>query len=87
MVRMFAQHKVSDYAKWREAYDAFDRSGLGVQAHAVYQSVDDPNDVTVWHDFSSLEEARSFAGSEELKAVMIEAGVVSAPNIWLTTEA
>jgi hypothetical protein len=86
MVRMFARHTVTDYAKWREAYDAFDRGSMGVQASAVYRSADDPNDVTVWHDFGSLEDARSFVGSEELKATMIKAGVVSAPDIWITSE-
>ncbi len=87
MVRMYARHQVSDFAKWHAAYKAFDRGGIGVEAHAAYQSVDDPNDVTVWHDFASLEDARAFAGSDELKAAMIEAGVAGAPTIWFTTEA
>jgi hypothetical protein len=40
----------------------------------------------VWHDFDDRETAESFAGSDELKAAMAEAGVVSAPNIWVTDE-
>jgi quinol monooxygenase YgiN len=86
MVRMFARHKVTDYDAWRKVYDAFDRESLGVRAHAVYRDVTDPNDVTVWHDFDDQQAAESFAGSETLKAVMAEAGVVSAPNIWVTSE-
>jgi quinol monooxygenase YgiN len=53
----------------------------------VYRRVDDPNEITVWHDFDDRATAESFASSDELKAAMTEAGVVSAPNIWITDEA
>ena len=87
MVRMFVRHPVTDYDAWRKVYDAFDRGSLGVRQHAVYRSVDDSNDITVWHDFDDRATAESFASSDELKAAMTEAGVVSAPNIWITDEA
>lgn len=87
MVRLFARHQVVDYDAWRLVYDAFDRESLGVRQNAVYRSVDDPNDVTVCHDFDDRETAMSFASSEELKAGMIEAGVIGEPNIWITDAA
>jgi len=87
MVRMYARHQVADYDAWRKVYDAFDRESLGARDHAVYRRVDDPNEITVWHDFDDRATAESFAGSDELKAAMAEAGVVSAPNIWVTDEA
>lgn len=87
MVRMFARHQVADYDAWRKVYDAFERESLGVRQHAVYRSVDDPNDVTVWHDFDDRATAASFVGSDELKSAMQRAGVVSEPNIWITDEA
>src|SRR6266542_3749774 len=42
MVRLFVRHPVSDYATWREHYDAFDdeRRGMGVTGDAVFRSVD-----------------------------------------------
>jgi hypothetical protein len=48
-VRMYIRHDVADYVTWRKVYDGFDaeRRGLGVIGHAVYRSVDNPNDVTV----------------------------------------
>jgi len=63
MVRLFVRHNVNDYAAWRKGYDAFEpaRIKLGAQGHAVYREVDDGNDVTVWHDFNSLEAAKAFA--------------------------
>jgi len=87
MVRMFARHQVADYDAWRKAYDTFDRESLGVRQHAVYRSVTDPNEITVWHDFEDRATAESFASSDDLKAAMTEAGVVSVPNIWITDEA
>ncbi len=89
MTRMFVRHRVADYAAWREAYDAFDeeRRGLGVADQAVYRSVADPNDVTVWHDFSNHEAAESFASSSQLRQAMQHAGVQGAPEIWFTAAA
>jgi len=89
MVRMFVRHKVADYAQWRKAYDDFDaeRAKMGVVAHAVFRSVDNANEVTVWHDFATGERAKAFASSERLKNVMRGAGVEGTPEIWFTTGA
>jgi hypothetical protein len=80
---------VNDYTTWRKGYDEFDeeRNSMGVTADAVYRSIDDGNDVTVWHDFDSDQAAKSFASSERLKEVMKDAGVASDPEIWFVTEA
>lgn len=89
MIRVFVRHKVDDYVVWRRGYDAFEsnRTKLGVRGHAVYRGVDDGNDVTVWHDFDSLEAAKAFGSSTELKAAMKDAGVMVTPAIWITTHA
>ena len=89
MVRMFVRHPVEDYSRWRKAYDDFDseRTSMGVNGDAVYQATGDPNDVTVWHDFDSVEAAKDFMNSDRLKEVMQAAGVAGAPTIWFTTPA
>ena len=86
MIRMFVKHAVQDYGAWRKAYDSFDaeRKTMGVIGHAVFQAADNPNDVTIWHDFASVESASSFQGSARLKEVMKGAGVVGVPQVWLT---
>ena len=88
-VRMFVRHQVSDYTTWRRKYDEFDatRRKMGVAAQAVYQSTDDPNDITVYHDFRSLETAKGFAASPELKSAMQNAGVQGTPQIWFAIRA
>jgi len=88
MVRMFVRHQVAEYDQWRKVYDSFDaeRAPMGVKGDAVFQGVDDGNDVTVWHDFDTIEEARGFAQWPRLKEAMDEVGVTSAPDIWSGTK-
>ena len=87
-VRMYIHHEVNDYAAWLKVYNDFDptKRKLGVTGQAAYRSIDNPNDVTVTHDFRSVEKARAFAASAELKAAMEKAGVKGAPQVWLTTK-
>lgn len=90
MVRMFVRHPVSDFTTWKAAYDAFDEertARMGVIGDAVFQAVEDPNDVTAWHDFDSLEAAQAFAESPRLREVMEAAGVAGPPSIWFTNRA
>jgi hypothetical protein len=68
------------------SYDDFApvQKAKGVMAQAVYQAADNTNDITVTHEFGSVEAAQAFAKSDELKKAMQGAGVVSAPTIWFT---
>jgi hypothetical protein len=86
MVRLYVRHNVSDYAKWRKVYDEFSgfQTAHGVTAKAVYQSLDDPSDVTVWHDFDTAEAAHAFAGDAEVRDTMAAAGVQGTPQLWFT---
>ena len=89
MTTLFVRHTVADYAVWRRIFDDFaaTQKALGVTDKAVYQAADNANDVTVTHDFATLESAKAFADSPELKAAMNDAGVTSAPTIWFATRA
>ena len=87
MVRLFIRHDVADYDAWRKVYDEFDadRRPMGVTGDAVFQSIADPNDVTVWH--AEADEARAFVSSEALRAAMGRAGVQGEPQIWFVAQA
>lgn len=89
MIRVFVRHTVADYGPWRQEYDSFEkqRRAMGVMGDAVFRSVHDPNDVTVWHDFDSVEEAQAFASSDALLQALAEAGVQGEPEIWFVTQA
>lgn len=89
MATLFVRHTVENYASWRSVYDSIDdaRRAMGVTAASVWQAADNPNDVTVTHDFATVEAAQAFAGSPELGEAMHRAGVVGAPTIWFATPA
>ncbi len=89
MIRMYARHHVEDYEKWRKVYNDFapNQAEMGVRSAGVYRGVEDKNDVTVFHDFHTEEEARAFADSEELKNAMMSAGVEGPTlELWLSEE-
>ena len=87
MATLFVRHQVADFDIWKKAYDAFEgeRQALGVTGHGVYQSEDDPNDVTIYHHFDSMEAAKAFMASPKLHDAMQTAGVQGPPNAWFTT--
>ncbi len=89
MTTLFVRHQVADYAKWRKAYDTFapTQQRLGVKAQAVYRAADNPNDVTVTHEFAALEAAQQFAASDDLRNAMSDAGIVGEPTIWFASKA
>ena len=85
MVRLFVLHTVKDYAFWRAGYDAGAefRAGFGVRGDGVYRGVDDPSEITVWHDFDDAEAAKKFRAAPELRDKMAELGVASTPIVWI----
>lgn len=84
MATLFVRHDVADFDHWKRAYDDFDaeRAPMGVTSHGVYRGDENPNDVTVYHEFETMEAAKSFAGSPRLREVMEAAGVEGLPTIW-----
>ncbi len=62
------------------------RKKTGLWRKAVYQAADNPNDVTVTHEFATIEAAQAFGKLEELGAAMRTRGVLGAPTVWLTNK-
>jgi hypothetical protein len=89
MTTLFVRHQVADYARWRQVYDNFGptQQRLGVKTQAVYRAADNPNDVTVTHDFAALETAQQFAASDDLRNAMSDAGIIGEPTIWFASKA
>jgi hypothetical protein len=84
MTTLFVRHKVTDYANWKRAYDAFDatRKKFGVTGDSIYRDADDSSAVIVTHNFRDTSTAKAFASSKELKSAMEQAGVAGPPEIW-----
>ncbi len=86
MATLFVRHKVADYAKWRKVYNDLDteRQTMSVTSHGVYQLDGEPNDVTVYHEFKTIDAAKAFAGSPRLREAMQAGGVQGVADIWFT---
>jgi quinol monooxygenase YgiN len=88
MTTLFVRHKVTDYANWKRAYDAFDatRKKHGVTGESVYRDADDSSTVIVTHTFKDISTAKAFFGSDVLRSAMEQAGVAGPPEIWFGEE-
>jgi hypothetical protein len=87
MATLFVRHEVSDFETWKQAYEEFDaeRRSMGVTGHGAYQADGDPNNVTVYHHFDTMEAAKAFMESPRLAEVMKAAGVQGTPSVWFAT--
>jgi hypothetical protein len=89
MVRVIVRHKVADYGRWKEAFDGHlgARKAAGEVGYRVMLSVDDPREVTVFLDWDSLDRARKFAASDDLKQKMQQSGVIGDPDVRFLEDA
>jgi hypothetical protein len=74
---------VKDYAAWRTGYDAGEtgRTSAGITNGKVFRSAANPNDVLVLFDVADTAKARTWIGSDDLKAAMQKSGVLGSPSI------
>jgi hypothetical protein len=75
--------KVKDYATWRTGYDGGEKNRLsaGITNGRVFRNAQDPNDVVILQDVADVAKARTWLGSDDLKAAMQKNGVVGSPNV------
>lgn len=79
---MIIHHQVTDYAKWRIAYDADqpNRTKAGLTNCRVQRSMDDINDVMISCTMADVSKARTFTSSKTLMDTMSKAGVTGKPQ-------
>jgi hypothetical protein len=75
--------KVKDYATWRPGYDGHEKSRLsaGITNGRVFRNAQDPNDIVILQDVADVAKARTWLGSDDLKATMKKSGVTGSPNV------
>jgi len=85
---MLVTHKVADFDTWKSEFDTHVRarrtSGL-IDLH-VMRDDSDPNTVVLLFGTTDLDKAREFIASNELHAVMRNAGVLGQPRIQFLNE-
>jgi heme-degrading monooxygenase HmoA len=83
MTTLSVHHQVADYAHWRKVFDSMDgqHRRAGMTSVRVLRSASDPNELTILSEWSSLEQAKAWATSPDLRAGMQNAGVSSQPDV------
>jgi hypothetical protein len=88
MINVLVHHEVADYAAWKAVFDAaLDwRHKNGERSARIFHTAGNLNDITLWLEWETLEEARAFMASDELKSKMANAGVKGQPRVDFLTE-
>jgi len=77
MPYMMGRASVEDYAMFRKTFEGAEemRKAAGALSSAVFQSVDDPNEVIIQVEFSTADAAKAFQSSQELRERQQQAGL------------
>jgi len=87
-VSLLIHHEVASYTDWKADFDStLDwRRKNGECSCRIFQRAGKANDVNLLLEWESLEKARAFIDSDELKAKMQVAGVKGSPRIDFLNE-
>ncbi len=88
MPYMLIRYKVKDYAKWKPVYDehAANRKVAGSKGARLFRKASDPDELVILFEWDSLDNAKKFAKSEDLRKMMEKAGVSDQPDIYFLEE-
>lgn len=86
---MMVRCKMNDYDAFKQVYDASQElhAEVGIVAGSVYRNFDDPNVVTVHHQFTDIDAAKATAaqwGSDEAKEVWKKEGWTQMDTMEIT---
>jgi hypothetical protein len=89
MAYVLLRHRVADYAKWKRVVNSAKswRKAAGETSFRAYRSSRNPNDLTVICSWDTGARMQKFVNSGELKRRMMDAGVVSKPEIHFFSKA
>ena len=83
MVTVILQHEVKDFAQWKPVFDEDEanRAKAGLKKQGLYQSVKNPNDVTIIFEAPDAGVINAYIGNQSLQEDMKKGGVISAPVV------
>lgn len=83
MAYLLIHHQVADYNAWKPAFDEHDgtRREYGGGNYMLFRGADDPNEVVVVMEWDSVDNAKAFSSSDDLREAMQKAGVAGPPTV------
>jgi heme-degrading monooxygenase HmoA len=84
MPYLLIRHKVSDFSKWKPAYDSHStvRQDAGLKEVHLLRNIDDPTEVVLLFQAEDLQKVKDFTASADLRERMQDAGVIDKPDIY-----
>ncbi len=81
-------HKVEDFGTWKAAFDGFleVRKAAGEVDYSVGTLDNEPQTAYVINSWKSIDDFQAFAGADQLKEAMKQAGVTESPHILILNE-
>ena len=88
MAYLIIRHRVKDFLKWKPIYDAHGSvtKKAGCRNEQLFRSSENPKDLVLLFELNSIDNARDFSQSSELKKAMCAAGVVGTPEFEFLEE-
>jgi hypothetical protein len=88
MVHLIVRHTVEDYARWKPLFDGHSstRQTGGSKGALLFRNADSPNELIIVMEWDSLDNARKFAFSDDLRQTMEKAGVADRPDIYFVEQ-
>lgn len=88
MVTIVISHKVRNFDEFKKAFDEHEKMRVkeGIKITGLYCAADNKNQVTAISEAATVESAKAFISSSDLKAAMERAGVTSEPEIKILTK-
>jgi len=81
---------VTDFAAWKAAYDTEDaaamRKAAGMKAYQIFHCEDEPNKVVHLSQWDSMDDARKFLQSDELREANQQSGVADMGGVYFLEE-
>jgi hypothetical protein len=89
MATLIVKHRVANFDSWKKIFDEMGavRAKHGWTSHLVLRDATDPNVVTIVNRMKSLDGAKAYGGSPELRQAMERGGVQGAPEISFNEDA
>ena len=88
MAYMLVRQTVKDYEAWKSVFDSGSdlRTRNGQESYRIMRPENGSSEVFALFQWDSLDNARNFASSSELREAMARAGVVGKPEISFLEE-
>ena len=90
MAYLLGMFKVKELAQWKTAFDSEEGKALrkagGMKSYQLFQTEDDANSLVILCRFDSMDRARKFMQSDELREASEQSGVIEQGGTYFIEE-